>query len=498
MIPVSTLVAVVFVALRLVLALREGNGGAQGKGSFGAWAVFVWLVLAPTGLALAILSVGAPLLLLPAALMALVVFPWPIARAVLVPLGQPRLAYYLTYASDFVFYRDRQGGASIAAAWALSMQPKLDEEDARWLSDKLAAEEPLRGAGLVAHALLLAARGDREGARALLAAVDLVDPRVCPPAAKRVANGWLAADAAERGDWPRVAELGDTLSRGGRLAWLLSGVAQSLLLEPMAPDSMGLWLRWAIAPRRSATKPMVERAIQARNGAFIEPEDDAPLAPITPTDADDALATALSLHAAVLARRTEELRADDVRAALSAWDAALGDGVTERRLLERALVLGASGGSTIARVRDAIEGDLTAVVLASGLPLAQLGEGGDVASRVRARLRDGLLTEIEAASDAIRRRVDDQRSLPAADEWREWANLAARYRHGVARAGMDLRRLAFAKVHPDACAYAVWLFNERKERPLGNAIFRFLLAEAEAQGDQRAIALQTKNVACGV
>ena len=34
--------------------------------------------------------------------------------------------------------------------------------------------------------------------------------------------------------------------------------------------------------------------------------------------------------------------------------------------------------------------------------------------------------------------------------------------------------------------------------PLGNAIFRWLLAEAEVLDDQRAIALQSKNVACGV
>ena len=44
----------------------------------------------------------------------------------------------------------------------------------------------------------------------------------------------------------------------------------------------------------------------------------------------------------------------------------------------------------------------------------------------------------------------------------------------------------------------MWLYNERKERPLGNAVFRFCLREAEAVGDERAVALQTKNVACGI
>jgi len=69
---------------------------------------------------------------------------------------------------------------------------------------------------------------------------------------------------------------------------------------------------------------------------------------------------------------------------------------------------------------------------------------------------------------------------------------------GVASAGDDFRRLAFLKVHTDACGLACWLFNERTQRPLGNAIFKWLLAEAVALDDARAIALQTKNVDCGV
>jgi hypothetical protein len=68
----------------------------------------------------------------------------------------------------------------------------------------------------------------------------------------------------------------------------------------------------------------------------------------------------------------------------------------------------------------------------------------------------------------------------------------------VRSTGDDLRRLAFVKVCPDATAYAVWLFDDQKQRPLGNAIFRWLLAEAELLDGQRAIALMAKNVACGV
>jgi hypothetical protein len=165
------------------------------------------------------------------------------------------------------------------------------------------------------------------------------------------------------------------------------------------------------------------------------------------------------------------------------------------------MILGAgTADGVLARMRTAVEDDLAAAVLASGMKLVDLGGlgAGETASRVRARLRDRLLTEIEAASDALRRRTDDKRGLPGPDEWREFANLRALYERGVSSAGTELRRLAFVKVYPDANSFAVWLFNDHRQRPLGNAIFRWLLAEATALDDSRAVALLTKNVNCGI
>lgn len=470
------------------------------QGRVGTQAVFVWTVLGPLALAFAMTTLaGGVGAVIPLLVILLLIFPFPLARAVLVPLGQAKLAYWLTLSGDYLFHVDRRGGAALAGAWALAMEPKLDEAAADWLTARLAGEETLRGAGVAAWAMLLAARGDREGARALFTAVLDIDDRACPYEAKRVARAWLATDAAERGEWARAAELGRSPLESGRIGWLLGGIAGALLLEPTAPDRRGLWLRWAIAPHRAATRPMVERAIHALDGGFIDPEDEPPLAPAAAPEGADAMGTALSLHAAVLSRSAGALRPEDVRAAGQAWDAVLDDRGTRRLLDERALVLGASAPeAALARMRAAVEEDLAAAVLAAGMPLKELQDKGDVTGRVRARLRDRLLAEVEALSDAIRRRVDDKRALPAADEWREWANLVERYERGVAGAGEDFRRLSFVKVYPDACAFAVWLFNDRKQRPLGNMIFRWLLAEAEALDDQRAVALQTKNVACGV
>jgi hypothetical protein len=456
----------------------------------------VLLALVPTGLvSIAVAPLAAPVVAIALVLLA---FPWPVVRLVLVPLGLPRLAYWLARTSDVTFRLDPHGGAAVAGAWALCMQREPDETTVEWLADKLAKEAPLRGAGLLASGLLLAARGDRDGARALVGAVLDVDPRACPPAARRIATGWLAAEAAERGDWARVAELGHSLGQGGRLGWLLSAIAQSLLLEPMSPGKLGLWLRWAVSPRRRATLPMVRRAALALDGAFIEPEEEPPIAPAPSVEGGDAIRTALSLHATVLMRPKEALRAEDVRTVGQAWDEALAGRVTERMLLERALVVGASGAdAALARMRAAVDDELTRVVLASGVALKDL-DGGETIARVRVRLRDRLLTEIEQASDAIKRRYDERRALPAVDEWREWGSLCALYERGVRAAGEDLRRLAFAKVFGDTCNYGVWLYNDLKQRPLANAVFRWLHAQATLAGDARAEELMSRNVACGV
>lgn len=501
MIP-GILVGIVGVQIARMAMQHQGTGGPQPAqaGPSGTWRLAVWFVLGPAALTLGAGVLSGQIYLLPPLLaISLIIFPWPIARRVLIPLGLPRLAYFVALTSDHTFRRDRRGGAALAAAWALARQPKLDEAAAEWVTEKLAQGETLGGAGIFASGLLLAARGDLAGARALIESARGIDARACPPVVRRLASGWLAADAAARGDWLRAGELGLSLDEGGREAWLLSGVGQSLRLEPMSPGPLGLWLRWALAPQRRKTLPLLRRALAALDGAFIELEAEAPLKPAAKAPEGDDLSLALSLHAAMLSRPRAAVTGEDVRAVSQAWDAVLTDRAMERGLEARALVLGASGPRpTLARLRLAIEDDLAAVVLAADLSLKELGDRGGMAEQVRLRVRDRLLSEFEAMSDAVRRRSDERRALPALDEWREWSALRKQYERGVRLAGADFRRLAFYKIHPDACSLAVWLFNERKQRPLGNAIFRFLLAEAEAVEDPRAVALQTKNVACGV
>ncbi len=469
----------------------------------------LWSVLVPVGWVLLTFVLAGQIYLLPPLLIIVALtFPWTTTRLVLIPLGFPRVAYWLTRTAVVAFDGDPPGGAAVAGAWALLRQREPDEVTAGWLEDRLRPEkvQTLGGAGILATGLLLAARGDRDGARAVIRTVSEIDARACPPAAQRLASGWLAADAAARGAWREVAMLGVSLS-SGRQAWLLSAVAQTLLGEPLAPGRLGLWMRWALAPNRRGTRTIVRRALDVLDGVYLEPEPTRPLPAVAAIAGDDAWSTALARHASLLTQPITTIEGADLLALGRAWDAILEDRNALRILAERALLLGAdSSARTLARLREAVEEDLTALVLARAIGLDTLRDR-DAASalspsptidRVRRRVRDHLLVGIESASDALRRRLDDKREIPAVDEWREWTTLRLAYEHGVRLAGTDFRRLAFYKVHPDLTSLAVWLFNDRFQLPLGNAMFKWLLAEATELEDARAVALQTKNVACGI
>jgi hypothetical protein len=465
----------------------------------------VWSILVPIGLVLfAGVLAGQIYLLPPLLIIVALALPWTTTRLLLIPLGLARAAYWLTRTAEVAFDGDLPGGAALAGAWALLRRREPDEATTAWLEDRLRPTtiQTLGGAGILATGLLLAARGDRDGARAIIRTVVEIDARACPVTARRLAAGWLAADAASRGAWSEVAEIGVGWS-SGRQAWLLSAVAQSLLGEPLAPGRLGLWMRWAIAPNRRATRPIVRRALDVLDGVYLDVESPTAAPAPPPIVNDDAWSTAIAHHAALLTKPIASVEAGDLLALGRAWDAIFEDRGAERILKERALLIGADSSSrTLARLRDDVETDLAAVVLARDVgldaPAGSAAAPSPTLDHARRRVRDQLLVGVESASDGLRRRIDEKREIPAVDEWREWTALRLAYEHGTRIAGQHFRVLAFQKIHPDATSLAVWLFNERHQRPLGNAIFKWLLNEATVLDDERAIVLQTKNVACGI
>ncbi|WP_437333946.1 hypothetical protein [Sorangium sp. So ce394] len=474
----------------------------------GSWRIPMTIVLVPVACVLALgLAVGQLWCALLLAPLALLLAPWLVARGVLIPLGLPRAAYFVAWLSDWTWRADRRGGAALAAAWALCRARRPGAAVEAWVGERIeragagpapssTSAVPLRGAGIAAGAMLAAHRGDVEGARALFDSVAGLDERACPREARRVAAGWLAAEAASRGDWPAVLER--AREGGGRALALLGAVAARLLGEAPAPGALELWLRWLAAPHRRATLPLVRRALAAGEGAPPpQPEEPEPCA--AKIAEGDLWSRAVLLHATMLLRPRGKVSGDDLRRLGGAWDAALDDERAQAELRERAQLLGASGAqAALGPLSRAVEEDLAAALRAARVPREAWDDLGGTIGRTRRRLRDELLAEVELACDALRRRVDEKRELPALSEWREWISLRAQYEAAAALAGAEFRRLAFPKVHADVCHAAVWLFNARKERAIANAMFRWLLAEAEALEDARLAGLQRGNVGCGV
>lgn len=475
-------------------------------------------------------------------LLLVLLWPWGVVRWALIPLGQVRLAAALTRLCWLRFMDDSAGGAALAAAWALLRRPPgtaARRAGRAWLVARTAAwgRDKARGAGVTALGLLAAEQGELESARGLLRALDTLDPRYFPRQAQLVSREWLAAESAERGAWAEVAALSaaGSMTRTTRLLGLIAarrlafagGDAARAAGDPV-PSARALWNAWLLCGHRALTLPLVRRALMA-----VPPAAQAPPAAVVQTS-EEPLAQALRQHARLQAAlalpagdaATSAGLAGALQELGAAWERALAAPTLRRHLLERGLLLGVSAAgvpgsagkpgaagaeAALAALREEAAVELAELLRRAGLPLTQVlpvepagsaparPPAPTVLSRAAQRRREALMAEVEARCDALRDRTGARRELPIVDEWREWAALRARYERAVLLlgTGLEVRRVLWSRLHSDVCSYAVWLWNQRKERALANAVFRYLLREAEHLGDQDRIDLQKKNVACG-
>ncbi len=337
--------------------------------------------------------------------------------------------------------------------------------------------EPLAGAGVVAAGLLCAARGDRVGARALMASVAWLPADTVSPETAQLAWRWRLADAAERGAWSELAAAadGDPDRRRGEV---LQAVADRMRGRPVDDE---LLRAGAVA------LPEWRELVEAARGRPPRP-DPPSLVP------EDPVERALALHAGAV-RAGASLDAARLDALGAAWDQALGDPAVRERVLRRAAALrvGDPAAAFDAWVSEIAE-ELGALAVAGGLPL--VGEG-PATHRARRELRGVLLADLELAAAALRRRVDEVRPLPAVAEWRELWAVRSSYAQTVAILGPDARPLALSVVGEHVNALAVWLWNARKQRVVGHAAFRWLHDEARAVGDDRVVEVEGRNVHCG-
>lgn len=435
----------------------------------------------------------------------IVLFPWPIARTLLIPKGRVKLAWAITRLSFWVWSRDVRGGAVVAASWAAihrAQRGELEAELIEWIERRRDANVRPRwrlgGAGIVATGLLAEARRDRAGARRLLSSVlELAEP-VRPTRAVTLASEWLCGEAMERGAWREVEFIARTAPIASRRLRLFGAIAARLTGVAPVPDDLALQWRWFAAPERRHTLALLRRAL-ARPAEVDQRAKHSRAATEQAASSDDALVDALTLHSRLLACPPVQLDRHALSRLGEAWDRALADPKLERRLLERGLALGSHEfARSPEHLAELVRDDLLALVRAAGLELGQLSDSSELLDRAARRLHAELLDGIEITAGALHSRVKAKRELPAIDEWQTFLALREQYAAAVAVGGLELRRLAFQEVHAPACALAVWLWNDRNERALGNAMFHWLLAEAIVVDDAEAIQLQERNVDCGV
>lgn len=471
---------------------RLGAGGAIARRGDPALLFAVLMVLVTVGLTL----LGLLITLRGA-------FGWPLARFVLIPLGLGRPAAYLARHAN-QWQRDPEGGAALAEALALLRWLRHDPAAAERIAALVDSVATIGAAGITASALASASRGDRDGARELLLGALEIEGTKALPFPQRIARAWLIADAAERGRWRRVVELAD--ARGPALpasARLLAGAA-ARFAGTHSPTDTGLWILWLLSPGHKDSRPLLERAIATPRVLHRRPDlEEAPargggvdeLGPLP----SEPLPRALALHAHWIARDPLHLRLVPSRLGdlCRAWDEVHRSGAARRQAEARAARLGILGQAEaiVERFHDEVAADLADLSLRSGVAIAGLVDPpGELSQRAIFRVRSQLLEGVEELAETMESRTVDKRALPAVEEWRAWSELRRRYERAGALGGLDLRRLMFPQVHRSACNFAVWLWNERKETGIAKPIFRWLLTEAEAVGDEAAIDLQRRNL----
>ena len=469
----------------IVWALTAARGRARPGQGMAALRLLLLIVVTPISSAL--LAEGNAAGLVIAALAGPFVFPRLTLKVVVVPLGRPRFAYHFArFFLPYTYADEPRGAPAFFAALAAVRAPVVATRDLDWLDARLELEKKMRASSVAAAGLLAAARGKPATARRLFESIDGISSRVVPRGVRRVARTWLVADAARRGDWSRVARLG----RASYFRWphAVASMARRLSREPNAPSNAFLWMVWALAPHRLATRSLLRRALDTPRLARPAPDAGEPRAESAP---EEALSMALTAHAAALVRPTKPAL---VRAS-RAWESAAAAASTTALLSRRVLSAGASlsADTVMARVLATAREDLSA----NAAHLAPRHGEGPLFLAIGAEARRRDLEELELAVSLLAERAKGKGSLHVLNEWMEWARIRSLCERVHPGGDAEAQRTVFAILHPAVVNYGAWLFNRRSEKLLANTIFRWLLVQAKGVADAETLALLKRNVKVG-
>jgi len=402
------------------------------------------------------------------------------------PLGMWRCAW-LAMRLAYEPWGEAHAAGALAYAGRAALRGRGHDREvaSRYLRAALARAPRLDGGSAVAGAISALVEERPERARQLFEATLELDGKAVPRPAQALAREWLSLDACERGDW-MAAERWSGEGARTRATRLVHAIARR-----MAGANEGtLWLWWLLAPRRRATRHVVRWALEQQ---VVDRDDDPPVPPRFEGGAESALR--LYLAGVCGGMPSPPLVAEAVRAA-EALDA---DRTFRDRARSRARALGVEvhGDVAVQSVRAEVIADLVMLARSAGMSVGELHGQGALAEAVARQLRDELMAEVERSFDALGERIAGHRRLPPVDELVDWYARVEVYRRVVAQGGTSVRQLLWPIVHKHGCDYGCWLHEHRRHRVAGNAVFRFLLAEARALDDVSAVELQESNVRVG-
>jgi hypothetical protein len=209
---------------------------------------------------------------------------------------------------------------------------------------------------------------------------------------------------------------------------------------------------------------------------------------------DTTLRTALAAQAAVFRLPEQDVTSDDVERLALAWRNALRDAATLEHLQRRSLVAGEPDAALIlGRLNEQLRDDFAFLLRLSSARWSDVLELCAPLVEALRLVRQEALRELEELADQLERRVTEGRALPPMDEWLDWQTLRVSYERLVSAGEPEDRRLAFAAVGGPVASLAVWLANDRDQRPASHALFRWLQREASGAGDHRARELHERN-----
>lgn len=448
-------------------------------------------------------------LLLPLGLLGPLLRPLYLVDDLLVPRGLVRFTYRAMLVLMW-WSPERRGHALLYAYRAFLRAPRHRDlrTDEAYLEER--AKKLSGGAvSLVAAALLLAQREGLAAAVPLVRCLDSVDDTVKPGWAMAVAQELVLVELMRLGEWSKVRVL-TAQGPGSPLLDFVDACARVFVptlpgdpagpIEPPPSRDRLYWL-WLKAPQKQHLLWLLDKAQDHKPQAA---GNAVPTASELPTDKPK-LEAALTALGTLWKIEPHLVGPEHLRKVGLLWDAALCDKDTERLLLTRALSLSIPGSEhkALSSLRTQVVETLRSYLGGGQLPIARLFPEGRLPSQgvlVDAVLavRAELLEQFESATGQLEERTTDQRALPWLDEWREWAAIRDAYQRLEDFGGSEARRLAWTSLHRQANNWACWLWNARSEKVLANAVFRFLLRESLALGDDRTAQLAKKNVGSGL